>query len=277
MRRAIVFASSKGGAGKSFCAHAFLTMARAAGRRVAAFDLDSETSSLAILHPDRDPEVGVAAEDVRDDRARGAWIEAFHGGADDVLLDVPGGALGDLLRWFAGGASSLVAEAKAANRELVIASVIGPKRDSIATAQVMVERFGSSAHHVVVKNAFFGDAREYRAEDWIIFDGQPAPTEENPNAMRFGKTGKLVREVGGEVVVLPRLPVVTDALLEEYGLSFATGLNAIDQLGRRHAGNLRYWLDEVRTNFAGTWLSADCSVGENARKEKRRGGIAAAV
>jgi hypothetical protein len=36
--------------------------------------------------------VGVGIEDVRDDYVKGVWVEAFHGQADDVLLDVPGGA-----------------------------------------------------------------------------------------------------------------------------------------------------------------------------------------
>ncbi|MFZ1124199.1 MAG: hypothetical protein WAN59_03540 [Candidatus Baltobacteraceae bacterium] len=251
-RRAVVFASSKGGAGKSFCAHAFLTIARRAERKVAAFDLDGGTSSLAILHGDRDPEVGVAIEDVRDEYAKGAWIDAFHGGADDVLLDVPGGAFEYLVRWFAGGAPSLVAEAKAANRELVIASVIGIKRDSIATVQQMVERFGGSVRHVVVRNEFFGQ----RPEDWIIFDGEPAPTAEDPNARRFGKTSALVREVGGEIVALPRLPAATDAILEFHGLSFTDGASALEAIGRRHSSNVRYWLDSVEEAFANSWLRA---------------------
>ncbi len=52
--------------------------------------------------------------------------------------------------------------------------------------------------------------------------------------MRFGKTGALVREVAGQVVMLPRLQAATDALLEHYGLSFGDALGAMEQLGWRH-------------------------------------------
>ncbi len=98
VKRQIIFASLKGGVGKSYGARMFLDTARRVGRRVSAWDLDGATGSLARRYSDRDPEVGAGTEDVRNPRAPGAWLDALYGGADDVLLDVPGGALGDLLR-----------------------------------------------------------------------------------------------------------------------------------------------------------------------------------
>ncbi len=166
MKRQIIFASDKGGVGKSYGSRTFLDLARRAGRTVSAWDLDGSTGSLALLYPDRNPQVGAGIEDVRDPKAKGEWLEALYGAADDVLLDVPGGALDDLTRVLDGGAPSLVAEARNAGRELVVVSVIGIKRDATGTPQDAIDRFGSAVHHVVLKNGYFGDA-----DDFVIFDG----------------------------------------------------------------------------------------------------------
>ena len=159
LKRAIVLASQKGGVGKSTVAKAFIDLARRAGRRVSAWDLDRGTGSLALVYQVRDADVGCACEDVRATRAPGAWLDAFHGEADDVVLDVPGGAMGDLLRFCPGGADSLVDFVTKAGREFVLVSVIGTRRDSMTTAQDAVEAFGAPTHHVVVKNGVLATRR----------------------------------------------------------------------------------------------------------------------
>ncbi len=166
-----------------------------------------------------------------------------------ALLDVPGGALGDLLRVLDGGAPSLVAEAKAANRELVVVSVIGIKRDATGTPQEAIERFGSAVHHVVLKNGYFGEAG-----DFGIFDGIPRPTTDDPDARKYGKTGAIVKAAGGEVAYLPKLNPWTDALLDVEGLTFVQGIEALDVIGRRHSSNVRAWLASAEEALAGSWL-----------------------
>lgn len=249
VRRQIVFASAKGGAGKTFGSRTFIDTARRAGRTVSAWDLDGATGSLALLYPSRDPEIGVATEDVREPRAPGAWLDALHSRADDVVLDVPGGALVDLLRVLDGGAASLVAEAKAADRELVIVSVIGIKRDATGTPQEAIERFGTAVHHVVLKNGYFGEE-----SDFGIYDGIARPTPEDPNARKYGKTGAIVKAAGGAVVYLPKLNPWTDALLDVEGLTFVQGIEALEVIGRRHSSNVRAWLASAEEAMAGSWL-----------------------
>jgi hypothetical protein len=249
-KRQIIFASAKGGVGKSYGSRTFLDAARRAGRTVSAWDLDGATGSLGSLYPDRDPEVGVGTEDVRDRRAQGAWLDALYTSADDVLLDVPGGALDDLTRVLDGGGPSLVAEARNAGRELVVVSVIGIKRDATGTPQDAIGRFGSTVHHVVLKNGYFGEEG-----DFIIFDGIPAPTPDDSTARRYGKSGAAIREVGGEVVYLPRLNPITDALLDVEKLTFVQGIEALAVLGRRHTSNVRVWLAAAEAALAGSWLA----------------------
>ena len=250
VKRQIIFASLKGGVGKSFCTRTFVDLARRSGRTVSAWDLDGGTGSLARRYADRRPEVGVATENVRDDRAPGGWIDALFGAADDVVLDVPGGALGDLLRVLDGGAASLVAQAREADRELVLVSVIGTDPDATETPQEAIERFGPDVHHVVLKNGLFGER-----EDFVVYDGY---TDEVTGVSEYeGVTGQMVRDAGGEVVYLPRLNGRTSALLALKNLTFVEGAEAVSTLGRRHAFNTRAWLELAVAEFAGTWIATD--------------------
>jgi hypothetical protein len=246
-------------------ARVMIDLGRRAGRTVSAWDLDQGTGSLALVYRDRSPEVGCATEDVREKSAEGAWLDAFHGSADDVVLDVPGGAMDDLLRLCAGGAETLADEARQAGRELVVVSVIGTQRDSTATPQAAVDVFGSLAHHVVVKNGYFGDE-----EDFVVYEGLDDPAT---GERRFGKTAARVREVGGEVVFLPKLNAIAMALVDQHEMTFAEGAVAIEQLRRRHSTNIRAWLAMIEETLAGTWLSSNAEVsGAPAAGKKRRGG-----
>jgi hypothetical protein len=265
MKRAIIVASQKGGLGKSFTARAFVDLARRAGRRVSAWDLDKGTGSLAIVYKDRDPEVGCATDDIRHKKTEAGWIDAFHGAADDVVLDVPGGAMADLLGVVDGGALTLVEDAKQAGRDVLVVSVIGTQRDSTATPLDAIDAFeGTSVHHVVVKNGYHGDE-----SDFVIFDGfNDAVTGER----RFGSTSDKVREVGGEVVFMPRLNAATVAMLDVYGLTFTEGSVAAEKIKRRHALNAAGWLRVTEEAFSESWLRASDS---GAKKGKQHGRLAA--
>jgi hypothetical protein len=247
-------------------ARVIIDLGRRAGRSVSAWDLDQGTGSLALVYRDRNAEAGCAVEDVRDKNAEGAWLDAFHGSADDVVLDVPGGAMDDLLRLCAGGAETLAQEARQAGRELVVVSVIGTQRDSTATPTAALNLFGSLAHHVVVKNGYFGEE-----EDFVVYEGLDDPAT---GERRFGKTAQRVREVGGEVVYLPKLNAIAMALVDQHEMTFAEGALAIEKLRRRHSTNIRAWLAIVEEALAGTWLSSkgEVSSAPPIGAKKRRGG-----
>lgn len=270
MKRAVIIASAKGGLGKSTTARVFVDLARKAARRVAAWDLDTGTGSLAIVYESRDPEVGCASEDVRDRKARGAWLDSLYGDADDVVLDVPGGAMNDLLR-FADGAAHLVEEMKLAGREVVVVSVIGTQRDSTLTPQNAIDTFGASVHHVVVKNGHYGDEDQF-----VVYDGFDDPES---GERKFGNTATVVREAGGEVVFMRRLNVDAMQVLDLKGMTFAEGEFAAARIGRRWSSSVRHWLQDVEEAFAGTWLSANGEIAEHGsgspaaaiKKPKRRG------
>jgi hypothetical protein len=265
VKRAFIIASAKGGLGKSTTGRLFVDLARRAGRRVAAWDLDAGTGSMALVYADRDPVVGCGTEDVRNPKARGAWLDSLHGDADDVVLDVPGGAMDDLLR-FVDGAGHLVDEMRQAGREVVIVSVIGTQRDSTMTPLVAIEKFGSTVHHVVVKNGHYGDEDQF-----LVFDGFDDPVT---GARRFGLPAKEVRDAGGEVVFVRRLNVDTMQVLDIEGMTFAEGAVGASRIGRRWSSYARNWLQDAEEAFAGTWLSVNGEVGasaaSSAKKPKRR-------
>jgi hypothetical protein len=247
MKRLVIFCSAKGGVGKSYASRAFLDLARRAGRSVAAWDLDGGTGSLALLYPDRNPEIGTGSENVRDPESPGRWVDSMHGPADDVVLDVPGGALGDLLGVVHGGAPSLIAEAKVAGRDLVVVSVIGTKKDATFAPIDSIGLFGPEIHHIALKNGYFA-----ASEGFVVFDGI---VNETTRERKYGKASDAVRSVGGEVLYLPKLDPITDALLDIEGLTFAAASEAIGTIGRRYSANARYWLASVEAALAGSWLS----------------------
>ncbi len=250
MRREIVIASLKGGVGKSTLANVWLGAARAAGRVVSAWDLDGANGSLARRFPDNDPVVGCGKDDIRNPDSAFAWLDALYNPADDVILDVPGGAIGDLLRVVDGGPASLKAAAADAKREFVVVSVIGRGDDATETPQEAIEVFGrDGVHHVVVKNGFFGaeDAFDY-------FDGRDGA---------YGETARAVRDAGGEVVYLPRLGDSTYAQVIRSGLTFAeaaSGMNAFTPPSWRNYWNTRFWVEEAVKRLSGTWLAVDGNV-----------------
>ena len=68
--------------------------------------------------------------------------------------------------------------------------------------------------------------------DTQIDQEQARPGVENAIAVR-------VREVGGEVVYLPKLNAIAMALLDQHEMTFTDGALAIEKLRRRHSTNIR--------------------------------------
>lgn len=169
-RRLVIYAANKGGVGKSMLCRAHIDIARAANRNVAAYDLDAANGSVARLYSDRDPMVGAGIADITVERDS-SWLDVLDSSADDVVYDVPGGKMDALLRTFTGGGEAFAEYVAKSNRELVIVSPIGVKKDALHTITDAITAFGSSmkagtTHHVIVKNGFFGDD-----SDFLVFDG----------------------------------------------------------------------------------------------------------
>ncbi len=268
MKRLMVFATQKGGAGKTTLAKATLDLCRKAGRTVSAWDLDASTSSFSMVYPERNPVRGVALDDVRDAKSDSPWLDALFTDADDVLLDVPGGAMDDLIRVLR-RPEALVRRATEAGRELVLVTPIGVEPEAVLPAQDAVERFGGSVRHMIPKNGYFGDPDEF-----VVFDGMQDP---DTNERLYGTTGDVVREAGGSAVYVPKLELPTMLIVKLRGFTFIEAAERYDRLGRRHSYRVADWLEQVEEAFEGTWLAPNGVTHEHgaARKERRARAAAA--
>jgi len=184
-------------------------------------------------------------------------VDALYSAAVDVVLDVPGGAVGDLMRTFSGGARALVAECKAAGREVIVCSVIGIKKDSVASAQQAVEVFGADVHHVIVKNGLWVN----RATSSFTMAWEAASLA----SMVYFRHG-LFRRRGDHLPFRASHQLPTR--WQKMPPLLCRGCNSYETLGRRHAANVRYWLDEARDTFAGTWLDVTGAVPSKGRRER---------
>jgi MinD-like ATPase involved in chromosome partitioning or flagellar assembly len=235
-------------------------------RTVDAFDLDAKTQSLALIYNPGgkaafDARTTVAVEDVSDKEAT-RWIDAIAGDADDVLIDVPGGRMDDLANTFNAGPQAIVKLAQEYDREVVVVSVIGTKRDAIAPVFDAIDMFGKTVRHVVVKNGLFSPKNQF-----VIFEG--LEIEDNGQKKKlFGKAAEAAHSVNAEIVFFPVLDSVADQLADANELPYAKAADDEDTMHLRHARNVRYWLDEVENAFRGTWLDPLGNVPGGKRKRR---------
>jgi hypothetical protein len=243
-RRVIAFVASKGGVGKSVSARALIDLIRMnTTRKVSAWDLDGGTGSLALYY-DEDPVSGVGLNNVSDP-SQTDWLEAMYDDSvDDIVLDVPGGKTEALYQTFTGGPSDLVKFIRRADRELILVTVIGTNKDSVATVVQSIEMFGDSVTHVVLKNGFWGASNKV-----IIFDGF-----EESGRRRFGKVRSDAEKAGASIIYLPRVDETTYALLDHDSITFAKGINEAAAIGRKAAFQAESWLQLVSDAFKNTPL-----------------------
>lgn len=245
-RRAIVTAAPKGGIGKTFLAKVLFDLLVASGRVVAAWDLDSATGTFAVYDD------AIKTFDLHGTRDTYSWLDdCYRDNVDDVIIDVPGGRIGDLLRTFGDNSiEAFVSAVRSSGRELVIVNPIGVMIAETVTAQVVLNAFaGTSARVVIAKNGRFGGA-----DDFVIFDGVEIAGER-----RYGATGDLTASVGAETVFLPclapRLLAQVDA--ERLRLSDAAGSAGAERLGRLGSARVQMYLASVEEAFRGTSLAID--------------------
>lgn len=248
-RRVIATVAPKGGIGKTFIAKILYDLLPSHGRRVTAWDLDAATGTFAVYHDD------IKTFDLHETQSRYSWLDDCHReDIDDVLIDVPGGRINDLLRTFGDNSvEALVTAVSETGREMVIVNPIGVMIAETVTAQVVLNAFsGTGARVVIVKNGRFGSPH-----DFVIYDGMEVRGER-----RYGATSDLAASIGAESVFLnclsPSLLAQTDA--ERLRLVEAAGPIGAERLGQLGATRMRVYLATISTNFRGTSLDLDGAV-----------------
>ena len=243
-RRVIATVAPKGGIGKTFVAKLLYDLLPAHGRKVAAWDLDAATGTFAVYDD------AIKTFDLHGKHSGYSWLDdCASSDLDDVLIDVPGGRIDDLLRTFGDNSVAALVEAvRSTGRELVIMTPIGVMIAETVTAQVVINAFaGTPARVIVAKNGRFGDVG-----DFVIYDGAQFGDER-----RYGATGDLARSAGAETLFVPclapRLLAQIDA--ERLRLRDASGAAGALRLGRLGAARVQMYLTSIAEAFRGS--SAD--------------------
>lgn len=248
-RRVIATVAPKGGIGKTFVAKLLYDLLPTHGRSVTAWDLDAATGTFAVY----DDAIKTFA--LHGKQGGHSWLDDCHrDDIDDVIIDVPGGRIDDLLRTFGdNNVTALVDSVRTSGRELVIINPIGVMIAETVTAQVVLNAFaGTSARVVIAKNGRFGDV-----DDFVIYDGVQYGDER-----RYGATGDLARSAGAETLFVPclapRLLAQIDA--ERLRLKDAAGHVGAKHLGRLGAARVQMFLASVAEALRGTSADLDGTI-----------------
>jgi hypothetical protein len=242
-RRAIFTTAPKGGVGKTYIAKLLYDLLPVSHRTVSAWDLDAATGTFAIYDD------AIKTFDLNGGHSSSSWLDdCYREEVDDVLVDVPGGRIDDLLRTFGDdNVGALVSAVMDAGREFVVINPIGVMIAETVTAQVTLNAFaGTSARVVIVKNGRFG-----AADDFVIYDGI-----DDGGRRRYGATGALAERVGAETVFLPCLAPRLLAQLDAEQLRFvsASGGAGVERLGRLGAARAKMYLASAAEAFRGSSL-----------------------
>ena len=247
-RRVIATVAPKGGIGKTFTAKLLYDLLQTRGRHVAAWDLDAATGTFAVYDD------AIKTFDLNSSRETTSWLDdCYRDDIDDVIIDVPGGRIDDLLRTFGDNSvEALVSAVCSSGREFVVVNPIGVMIAETVTAQVVLNAFAPTrARIVILKNGRFGDE-----DDFVVYDGVDCGGER-----RYGATSDLAASVGAETIFLPclapRLLAQVDA--ERLRLSAAAGSPGAERLGRLCAARVNMYLSSVELAFSGTSLAIDGS------------------
>lgn len=251
-RRVIATLAPKGGVGKTFVSKLVHDLLPTHGRSVASWDLDAATGTFAVYDD------AIKTFDLHAVSSTQSWLDdCYRSDIDDVIIDVPGGRIDDLLSTFGNnGTHALVAAIKATGRELVIANPIGAMVAETVTAQIVLKAFaGTAARVVVIKNGRFGNA-----DDFVIYEG----ISEN-GVRRYGATGELAASVGAETLLLPSMPprLLAQADAERLRLIEAAGATGTERLGRLGAARVKMYLATVADAFHGSSLDLDGNIPEH--------------
>lgn len=248
-RRVIATVAPKGGIGKTFIAKLLYDLLPAHGRTVTAWDLDAATGTFAVYDD------AIKTFDLHGKQNGYSWLDdCYRNDVDDVIIDVPGGRIDDLLRTFGDNSvAALVESVCSTGRELVVINPIGVMIAETVTAQVVLNAFaGTRTRVVIAKNGRFGEA-----DDFVIYDGVQYGEER-----RYGATGDLARSAGAETLFVPclapRLLAQIDA--ERLRVKDAAADAGAVRLGRLGAARVQIYLTSVSDSFSGTSADLDGNI-----------------
>lgn len=249
-RRAVFVVGQKGGVGKTTLCRGLLQLYRDAGLRTAAYDADGAVGQLlqyygqrgedGRLLPEQDPYAGVGYFDVRETRQRDWLIAPAESDAQVVLMDLPGGSIGEMGKVL-GDAQAPFAVYRERGFEVIVVVVISVVKASVRAVLEAVDLFGESARYVVVKN--LSACAGARAEDFRVYDGYQA--ESGP---QWGAARRAIEERKGQTICMPVLLADTYSVLDEHDYGFGQA-REMAEIGHRE--RVKMWLRALRSELTG--------------------------
>lgn len=244
-KRAIFVVAQKGGVGKSFFTRGLVQLYRDAQIATAAYDADGAVGQLMQYYgrfddkgdPIQDPVGGAGFFDVRNPKQRDGLVNAIETGAEVILIDMPGGSVGELGKVL-GTPRALFDLYVRSGYEVIVVVVISVLKASIATVMDVVDMFGDSAKYVVVKNR--GTGGSPTAEDFRVYDGY-----DNGLTSSEGVARKMVEQHGGETIVMQEMQAETIQWLDEFDYSFAEG-RTVQRGSLAHSERIHRWLESLK-------------------------------
>lgn len=249
-KRAIFVCAEKGGVGKTTFSRGLLHLFRTAGLQTAAYDTDSRVGSLmqyygtrdenGELVADQDPFTGVGYFDLRTTAERDGLIDALVTGGDVVLMDLPGGAVGELEQVLGDGQALFKAYEENGYGVIVVFLLSKDAKAATRTIGQVISTFGETAKYIAVKNLGIG-APVDPDEDFKPFDGG-----EEDGVLYEGNARRLLEEYGGEIITMPALQAETRKALDNKNYTLAEGMA---HLSAGHHYRIKVWLEHLLTQL----------------------------
>lgn len=239
MKHFVMTISDKGGSGKSVTARLLADFYAAQGVAPMLVDGDGEVGQLLKFYGRRDDAGRLAANQQPGD---GVLAFALHGGKTDrekiatvldhgaklVLCDFPAAGLTVLEQ--TQDAFGFLDDIKAEGYRPVFVNPITPFAASMRTVRRMTQLGGPDCEYIVFRNEQFTEGDE----DWIVWNG----SEDGSIQPSSGK--RVLDEVGGIELDLPRLRSGAMALIDEFSLTFEAACGDM-RMPRYHRKYVQLW------------------------------------
>lgn len=228
-KRVSLIASEKGGVGKSVTARSLVDTLRASGVRIAAYDADGGVGGLVRVLGTRDPSGQIAEEqnpvegvsyyNVRAEGERNTLLDCIASGEAQIVHDLAGGSLADLMRIVDGGdgLDGLLTAFDDNGYRVAVLHLISSEVGSAQSVARWLELAGDRVDHVAIRNTRWGKS----PADFPFWHG----FTDGRGIAKGGKTREKLMAMGGVEIDLPSLPAGTFAKVDADNLAFSAAIN----------------------------------------------------
>jgi hypothetical protein len=218
--------ADKGGTGKSTFTRALIDILHDRNIDYLAYDGDQRNSQLYRHY--HGVGNGINQLNFRIEGGADELIEAMDSrSAPVIVVDLPGGGVELLERL--NSQMSFLTDATEMGYAVTMVSVMSRIKDSVNALRLLMDLTGDSAHHIAVKNLYWGDEQKFS-----FFDNST--------------TKQRLLDAGGLVMNMPDLFDDTYSIIDEHSLSFRAAIDD-PRLTRPHRSRVNHWLRQLESQI----------------------------